>query len=567
MKNVGKMIEKIIPWFITVLFTLFVSFIFLQSIFGNAVMSSTEHVYFVKDNVWMNLLIIIAVIALLYFLKKKNLIKTPSNKFLAVVTAIYATAMIIFIVVLQVAPVVDQYEVLSAAKDLLKGNFERWSRGEYCDQYPNQNGLILFLSGLSYFLGEYNWMAVEILNIPMLIISAVFTSKIVWLLFKNKKLAKYTYICILLFFPANCLVTFVYGTTFGMAFVTAGIYLVMKSCLSESFGNGLVGMILVAFSCVLKENYAIFFIAVLLVLLYHAIVKKQVKSLGVIAYGIAISLLMTVLVNSLIPVTAETDDSKGIPTSAWVAMGMQEGRKAPGWWNGYNNAVYKNNGYNTEKAKKQVNKDIGDRLKEFSKDGMYTANFFSKKISSLWNETTYQGLSITYTYRRNTVEWASWVKSLIYDGGFLNTIVLWLCDKGMTLMWLGVIFFVIFDKKGRNVYNLLFAIIFLGGFIFHLFWEARSLYVMNYVYLMIPYMIRGYQVFIKHLQTVLKDIKNKKINILVKDKRNLSVCILIAMVFIISILNVKVINQTIKLSGDEDAYAQYITEYVKSSDK
>lgn len=564
MKKAGKVIEKISQWIIVVLFAIFILFIFLQSIFGNAVMSSTEKVYFLKDNVWVNLLIMIAVIVLLYWFKKKNLIKNPSKKFLTTITIIYAAMMVGFVVLLQVAPIVDQYEVLRASIDFVKGNYEKWAAGGYCDQYPNQNGLILFFSGFTYVFGEYNWMAMEILNIPMLIISAIFTSKIVKLLFKNEKLAKYTYICILLFFPANCLVTFIYGTTFGMAFVMAGIYLVMKSCMYGKFRDGLVGTLLIAISCVLKQNYIIFFIAVLLVIIYHFIVKKQSKFLGIAAYGIIFLFSLNALVNVLTPAPAGTSASQGIPSSAWVAMGMQEGKKAPGWWNGYNNAVYKNNKYNTELAKAQVEKDISKRLQEFSKDGMYTANFFSKKISSLWNETTYQGLSITYTYRRKTVEWTPWIKSLIYDGGFLNGIVLWLCDKGMTLMWLGVLLSIIFDKKGRNVYNLIFAIIFLGGFIFHLFWEARSLYVMNYVYLMIPYMIRGYHVFIKHLGTVLKEIKNKNSNIIVKDKRNLSVCILVALILVISIVNVKALNQTIKLAGDEKAYEEYIAEYVKN---
>jgi len=35
------------------------------------------------------------------------------------------------------------------------------------------------------------------------------------------------------------------------------------------------------------------------------------------------------------------------------------------------------------------------------------------------------------------------------------------------------------------------AIVMLGGFIFHFFWEAKSQYTMIYVFFLVPYMVFG----------------------------------------------------------------------------
>ena len=41
--------------------------------------------------------------------------------------------------------------------------------------------------------------------------------------------------------------------------------------------------------------------------------------------------------------------------------------------------------------------------------------------------------------------------------------------------------------------ELIFAIIFIGGFVFHLIWEAKCQYTITYFVLLIPYSIVGYK--------------------------------------------------------------------------
>ena len=50
-------------------------------------------------------------------------------------------------------------------------------------------------------------------------------------------------------------------------------------------------------------------------------------------------------------------------------------------------------------------------------------------------------------------------------------------------------------KKG-DLDKTLLPIVFLGGFLFHLIWETKSIYVLQYYYLLIPYAAYGlYKLF------------------------------------------------------------------------
>ena len=52
-------------------------------------------------------------------------------------------------------------------------------------------------------------------------------------------------------------------------------------------------------------------------------------------------------------------------------------------------------------------------------------------------------------------------------------------------------------------------LIFLGGFTFHLLWETKAIYVLQYFYLLIPYAVYGiYEVF-NLIDSKIESVKQK----------------------------------------------------------
>ena len=62
-----------------------------------------------------------------------------------------------------------------------------------------------------------------------------------------------------------------------------------------------------------------------------------------------------------------------------------------------------------------------------------------------------------------------------------------------TLILFGTIMYILIDSKKIKFKELIFAIIFIGGFVFHLIWEAKCQYTITYFVLLIPYSIVGYK--------------------------------------------------------------------------
>ena len=554
--NITNLIQSFTKNIIMIFLVCFSVFNFLQSIFSTSFIDNGEIVYFAKDSVWINIIVVGAIILTCIMLNNKRIKKNrsiimPSKRFFIIITIIYALLLAAFVSTVRVYPIADQMEVLNAAKDLVAGNYEEWRQGGYCYNYPNQNGIILFMAVITKIFGGYNWIVVEILNILALIVVAVFCSKTIYLLFEDVKLAGYSYLFLLGFLPMNLYVTFVYGTLFGLTLSIVGIYFLIKYFKNKKIGYGILGIFLVAISCELKSNYLIFFVAMMLIVVYDIIVRRKIHSVIVLLCGMIFLLSSSILVSVTMESKTGVVKSDGVPTKAWVCMGIQEGNRAPGWYNGYLPDVLKNNNYDQEQTKELISKDIHDRLNVLLEDKSYGMEFFSRKVASQWNEGTFQGFWIN-SVRTKGIGWSTFVKQIMMDGGPINEVLVHACNIFLTLLWLGILLFIILDRKKLNIYQLVFAIIFIGGFIFHLFWEAKGQYTVIYVYLLIPYMIRGYQLLLSDTE------KSTRENRFFKNQGMIELEIIFAFVILIAWLHIPIINNTIKLSGDERNYDIYI---------
>ena len=77
--------------------------------------------------------------------------------------------------------------------------------------------------------------------------------------------------------------------------------------------------------------------------------------------------------------------------SGYVAMGLQDGKLAPGWYNGYYLGVY-NEDYDYEKSDAEFKTNVVNTLKNDLKDPSTGISRFSKKIQSEWNNPTFQSV-------------------------------------------------------------------------------------------------------------------------------------------------------------------------------
>lgn len=120
----------------------------------------------------------------------------------------------------------------------------------------------------------------------------------------------------------------------------------------------------------------------------------------------------------------------------------------------------------------------------------------------------------------------------------------------MTLTLVGALAIFLLEKD-FDVDKLIFATIFIGGFIFHIFWEAKGQYALPYFILLFPYAIRGYEVLIERVLAVKEKFIAGNIKAIDYKKIIQFICIVVFILLIIS-------NKIDILSKDTLLWKQYL---------
>ncbi|MBO5161711.1 MAG: hypothetical protein J6B69_05840 [Lachnospiraceae bacterium] len=241
--------------------------------------------------------------------------------------------------------------------------------------------------------------------------------------------------------------------------------------------------------------------------------------------------------------------SSGVTAMSYLAMGMQEASRGCGWYNGFNIDTYDTAGMDTALANEISRLAIDERLTYFREHPGYTADFYLHKHLSQWADGTYasrQATLATYGGRSaffkevyegslsgGYIEWCNAWQNVLYLGVLVfcigslknrrkSKVVGHMAGQtaghtaGCTADHmadqldadqLGA------DRHGADqlsadrhgtdqlgadrlgadwhgtdrlyVYVGLIAV--LGGFLFHIFWEANSRYIFSYSLLLMPY--------------------------------------------------------------------------------
>ncbi len=399
----------------------------------------------------------------------------------------------IFILSIHVEPISDQQISFDAAKQFLNGKYDYWKPNGYAGKYPNQNGLILFFALIQKLFGMGNSFIVQIINLVASVVSVCYMAKLSDIAFGVKNKMK-TMLILLIFAPMLLYVTFVYGTMLGLCLSIIGIYYQIKFIQKQKWYYAFISSVSIPVAVILKNNYLIVLVASVLIYIAYAICKKKLINIFAAILLVAVYVLSNFGVTSFIEKKTEFELSDGVPTIAWIAMGISENERGPGWWSGYNETVYLYADCDTETAHKQAIVDMINRINVMKEDLTYTASFFARKILSMWSEPSFQSLWIQFV-KSHPNDFPEWINSLFAPDGSLNKIYIHFFDIFQTSVYFFALYYLIERFKKIELYQLLPAIIMIGGFLFHILWEAKGQYSVTYFFLIIPYAICGFNDF------------------------------------------------------------------------
>ena len=244
-------------------------------------------------------------------------------------------------------------------------------------------------------------------------------------------------------------------------------------------------------------------IAVILVVLLEAFRRKRLFPVYLAGLYLIFSLGTLPAITSFYEYRASGKLSSGVPPLSYIAMGMQESSRASGWYNGFNFNTYQETRMDTDLTNKISQQAIWDRIACFRDDPAYAASFYTNKFLSQWADGTYASRQATLaTYGGRTEFFQQ-----LYDGKY-SPAYIELCNLLQNIIYMGAFVSCLASLQKKkisapcmeNLLQYLCLIGVVGGFLFHMFWEANARYIFPYGLLLIPYASCGCGLLLQHIE-------------------------------------------------------------------
>ena len=451
-----------------------------------------ESVIYYNDNFILNLLALGFGMLLLFLLIAK--VRKIPLRTLQIVLFVWTFLLgTIWVISSQTCPSEDSWTVTAAAREFSENNFDKLVNGQYFKNYPFQLGYVLFNEAVFRFIELFKHpetvMALEVLNAFFLAMINVLLLSIGAKLFKDHRVDLITTVLLALSAAPVIDCSFTYGLFPGMAFALLAVYLELRWLIDSKPLCCIGAAVSIALAIMLKSNYLIWLIAMVLVWIVKIPArKKYLLDVLFLAGTVVLSLCVQPTVKRFYEKRAGIELGDSIPYSSWIAMGLSETDLAPGWYNIYITVFnFEESGCNAEEAGKRSTALIKERLAYFREHPQYTNDFFYRKIVSQWNETTYQSIwnnTVRFQYKDKNA-FASWV---CYDG--VRKVKRYI-DCYSQLVFFCFFLSTLYLLKRKQFLFTMLPVVFLGGFFYQLISEGKAQYIIPYFILMSGYAAFG----------------------------------------------------------------------------
>lgn len=420
-------------------------------------------------------------------------------------------------------PAADAMSVYSIAEALAAGDTSVIHPTQsYLSYYPQQVGLTAFFELLLRLcrllpVDVTTYHFIKCFYVLLACIIILFQEKTVHLLWENEATD-----CIYLLLaganlPFLMYTSFVYGEIPSFTAITLGFFLLAKLWKNREYSAAkrilfsAGALLFLTLGVMLRKNNLILIIAVLIVVFLQWLRDRRHMLL---VWGLVCGLCCF----SVLPITqkiyehrAESSLSSGVTATSYFAMGMQESSRGNGWYNGFNFNTYRDTGMDTDATNAISREAIRERLAFFGENPGYAARFYLQKHLSQWADGTYASRQATLaTFGGRTSFFVS-----LYEGN-ASLFFIEYCNAYQNMLYLGGLFFCLtaFRKKQNQLPLYLGFIGIVGGFLFHIIWEANSRYIFLYSLLLMPYAAQGLALLYKSVFTGLSShVKIPKDNI------------------------------------------------------
>lgn len=518
--------NKFVKNTIIVLGLIFISLIIiLNLVYSVRIYNGMSENVIINQNTFLFTMFLIIILAVTYYIlyqTEKIKVSKKVNKLIFITLfIIYIILQIVWINVRCANPNHDQYYVYDTAIRLKEKN-ENLIGDEYLQTYPQQVSTATFYAIILKIFNTNNVIVLQYLNI----IANAFTIFGLYLIAKqiankDNKFNKGTFILLAFTYTALPLLsTFIYGDLISLPFAIFGIYFAVKYVKEDNIKFIIFSGLSMSMAYFLRMNSLIFIIAITIYLflgLLKVIQNKEkakiiIKTILIILF-IIISILPSKLYISFMQEKLKLNKEKSYPTIGWLTIGVTLSTRGAGWYVDPYVDIWKSNGQDATFLKENYIK----MLTYYKENPVICINFYLKKILSMWAEPSFASLwyNLSFNFGNMSVNEGTATEEQIKEYEKVDNVVYKLYNFIMIyekiilmLVFMSVLLLILRNKELSNE-QVLLILVFIGGFLFHILWEAKSRYVIPYFIVLIPLASIGIKQNVEWVQRIIKQIKSK----------------------------------------------------------
>ena len=524
--------------------------------------------YFSGDIIPINLLAIALAVLGVIFCDKTKIREFANKHFTAiklVLLSLIAVIGVVFTLSCGLGTTADQIDVQNSVAELRNGIIDSFMPTRYMDSFPNQYGLALFSYLGSFVFGTYNYTVFRIVNVIFLVLLYNELS----LIGRQIGLGKTSQLLILLigvfFMPSTLYALYIYGNIIALALSVLSVRLIVQAFEKDKFLYGILSAVAMFFSCVFKSNSLIFAVGIIIYCLFKSVATKKYKRLVLLP-----ALILSVWLSSFIP-TLVMRNLTGLPLKggvsymSFLAMGVQENdQNYPGGYTGFTTETYEEFGGDKAAQSAYATEVYKETLEEMISEPGFFLNFFTRKQLHQWADPAYNAyMSIQTCPEHDTAQW--FYELIRPDHAYPVIIIL---SFFQIIIWTGVVLALWFFKRQKHFEEaLIMPMIFVGGFIFHTFWEAKSQYVFSYFVILFPLSLLGLRLFKEWFASRDKTPISEKIEKLNNTKFSWNFSFTLAAAAIVLVFTEVLGLATLRtqLPQDRALYKEYVRQGYKES--
>ena len=430
--------------------------------------------------------LLLALAAVHAFLRRR-----AGRRAFAAALALWTAAALCFVLAVGLLPRADSALVIEAAKRFAAGDFSPLE-GEYFSRVSYQLGICLPLEGLARLLPGLD------LNLLMQALNCVISAALMALLCGlagglsgDARTSGAAALLYLAFVPMLLFNMFVYGVLPMLLLCVLAMRCFARCARTGERRFGVLYALLIGAAAALKPNAMIVMLALLICAAVHALQRKDGFLLLCAALSAVLCFALPAGVIRLYELRAGVTLAPDTGMLLRLAMGMQDSMIAAGWYNGVIEEYWPLS-VTPEMEKAAALEMLAARLREFAADPAGAWAFFKEKCLTQWAEPSYDilwyGAVCGKSGRFNGLAHAifrdgSPVRALL--AGYMNIFQ----QAAYVLALIGTCGMI--REKRTEAVQLMLPVTVLGGFLYHMLFEAKSQYIYPYMLLLLPLAAAG----------------------------------------------------------------------------